>query len=591
MLLDNFGPESQSDMRFRKSVKVETRTGRIKGSMRICRFVIVCAILGLLSGTHTWAQTKTAAEKPEPAKKAEYAVTLGNDLLFYVRAPIKSYGPEARAKAISERLTKLAEDVYVRPEVITVTDDAYTTDLVVGDRIIMAVTDQDAQADGRGRTRQELAKEYAEKVRFGIEKYRSDFSRKSIFLGLLYSVIATILLVAVLLLIKRLHKRLDTFIMARIAAKIHAIHIQSFEIVQAEKLRALLSGGVKFVKLLVIVLILYIYVHVVLALFPWTRGFASELLAYVFSPLFIMGRAILAQIPNLIFLAILAIVTRYLLKLLRLFFVGIESGMISISGFDPDWSRPTYKLVRLLVLAFAVVVAFPYIPGSDSPAFKGVTIFLGVLFSLGSSSAIANIVGGLTMTYRRAFKVGDWVRIGEFTGTIMEMRLLVTHLRTAKNEEVVIPNSTILNSHVINYSREARQVGLVLHTSVTIGYDAPWRTVHSLLMAAALETEHILKNPSPFVLQTALNDFYVTYEINAYTDAPQRMLDIYSDLHQNIQDKFNEGGVEIMSPHYTQLRDGNRVTIPDQYLSEDYVPGALRITQASPGDQPGKDKG
>jgi small-conductance mechanosensitive channel len=530
-----------------------------------------------MAGTSA-AQVKQEVPKAESVKETRHPVVLGSQVLFYIRAPVKYLGPEARAKAISERATRLAEDVFVRPETLTIADDAFTTDIVAGDVIVMLVTDADAQADGRGWTRQELAKQYVEKLHAGIEQYRRDYSRKSILLGLLYSIIATVFLVGILLFLRKLRAKVDAFITARIAARIQAIHIQSFEIVRAQRLRTLLLGSLKFAEVFCVIIIFYAYVHIVLAFFPWTRGFASQLLHYVLLPFTVMGRAALAQVPNLFFLTILIVITRYALKLLRLFFAGVEAGRVTISGFDPEWAQPTAKIVRVLVVAFAAVVAFPYIPGSESPAFKGVSIFLGVLFSLGSSSAISNVVAGLTMTYRRAFKVGDRVGIGELRGDVTEMRLLVTHLKTPKNEEIVIPNSTILNSHVVNYSTEARKQGLILHTAITIGYDAPWRKVHELLISAALATANILREPRPFVLQTALNDFYVTYEINGYTDNPHAMLKTYSELHQNIQDKFNEGGMEIMSPHYTQLRDGNQVTIPEEYRSREYVPGSLRIT-------------
>ena len=236
------------------------------------------------------------------------------------------------------------------------------------------------------------------------------------------------------------------------------------------------------------------------------------------------------------------------------------------------------------------MVAYPYIPGSDSLAFKGVSVFIGVLFSLGSQSSVSNIIAGFTLTYRRAFKVGDRVRIADFTGDVLQTRLQVTILRTIKNEEIVVPNSMIINSHVINYSAEARERGLILHTTVTIGYDAPWRKVHELLLKAAEGTKGLLREPVPFVLQRSLDDFYVTYELNAYTENPQGMDQVYSNLHQNIQDAFNDAGMEIMSPHYTQVRDGNRAAIPDSYLPENYEPGALRIQQAgnTKGDRKGE---
>ncbi|MDH5626397.1 MAG: mechanosensitive ion channel family protein, partial [Nitrospira sp.] len=245
---------------------------------------------------------------------------------------------------------------------------------------------------------------------------------------------------------------------------------------------------------------------------------------------------------------------------------------------------------RFLVIVFAAIACFPYIPGSQSEGFRGISVFLGLLISLGSAAAIGNIIAGVVLTYMRPFQVGDRVKIADTTGDVMEKTLLVTRVRTIKNVDVTIPNAMVLGSHLINFSSSAKNLGLILHTSVTIGYDAPWKTVHELLVSAARATTHILQKPEPFVLQTSLNDFYVTYEINAYTDQANLMAAIYADLHQNIQDKFNEAGVEIMSPHYTQLRDGNKTAIPDQYLPKTYRPSGLRISPLGKWtNQPGDD--
>ena len=319
---------------------------------------------------------------------------------------------------------------------------------------------------------------------------------------------------------------------------------------RAEQIKALLAGSTRIVRLIIILVMLFIYAQLMLSFFPWSRPISSHLLDFLLVPLATMGKGILKHIPNLIFLAVLVFITNYLLKLMLLFFDGLENGTLTFTGFYPEWARPTYKIARFLVIAFMAVVAFPYIPGSDSPAFKGVTIFFGVILSLGSSSVISNTLAGLTMTYRRAFRVGDRVRIGDFSGDVTEMRLLVTHLLSFKNEEIIVPNSVIFNSHVINYSSQALNRGLILHTSVTIGYNTPWRQIHALLVQAAGRTPGVLPSPPPFILQTSLDDFYVSYELNAYTDSPQAMIQTYSDLHQNIQDAFNEYGVQIMSPHY-----------------------------------------
>lgn len=228
-----------------------------------------------------------------------------------------------------------------------------------------------------------------------------------------------------------------------------------------------------------------------------------------------------------------------------------------------------------------LIVIFPLLPGSDSEVFRGVSVFLGILFTFSSSGSLSNIFAGLVLTYMRAFKIGDRVKIGDSVGDIVEKTLLVTRVRTIKNEDITIPNSTVLNSHTINYSTAAGEVGLIVHTTVTIGYDVPWKHVHELLVNAASDTVYIINNPKPFVLQTSLNDFYVSYQVNAYTKEPSKQAEIYSSLHQNIQDKFNEAGVEIMSPHYKALRDGNQATIPADYLPPEYITPPFRVSDVS----------
>jgi small-conductance mechanosensitive channel len=270
----------------------------------------------------------------------------------------------------------------------------------------------------------------------------------------------------------------------------------------------------------------------------------------VLEPLGIIARGLLAQLPNVIFLAILFIVTRWALKLVHLFFGAIGRKEVIFSGFDADWAEPTYKLLRVLVIVFALVVAYPYIPGSGSDAFKGITLFIGLMLSLGSSSMIANIIAGYMMTFRRAFRVGDRVKIGDIVGDVSEIRVQVTHLRTLKNEEVIIPNSKILGDEVINYSSVARNEGLILHTTVGIGYETPWRQVEAMLLETARRTAGLMAEPPAFVLQKALGDFAITYELNAYCNDAQAMNRLYTDMHRNLLDVFNQYGVQIMTPAY-----------------------------------------
>jgi small-conductance mechanosensitive channel len=336
---------------------------------------------------------------------------------------------------------------------------------------------------------------------------------------------------------------------------------------------AILSTGRAFI----VATLFYIYISVVFSFFPWTQGYASVLLQYVIDPVRSIVSALFVHLPDLIFAAVIVIVAAYLIKAVRFFFNEIGQGNIQFDGFYGDWAEPTYKIVRFTIIALTAAIVLPYLPGYRSPAFQGVSIFVGVLFSLSSTAAVSNIVAGLALTYTRGFQVGDRVKIGETVGDVVEKTLLVTRVRTIKNVDISIPNSLVLANHMVNFSSSARRNGLILHTTVTIGYDAPWRQVHQVLIDAALATLNILPEPKPYVLQTSLDDSYVSYELNAWTGEPGRMAVTYSELHQNIQDKFNEAGIEIMSPQYSALRDGNDATIPEEYRSADYTPKAFRV--------------
>lgn len=321
-------------------------------------------------------------------------------------------------------------------------------------------------------------------------------------------------------------------------------------------------------KILLLIILLYLSLPIIFSIFPATKGIATTLLAYITSPLKSLLFGFISYLDELFTILVVVFITYYIIKAINFISTEVERGTLSISGFYPEWAKPTFNLVKIIIVAFSFIIIFPNLPGSDSPAFQGVSVFLGLLISLGSSSAISNIIAGLVIIYMRAFKLGDRVKIGDTTGDVIEKTMLVTRLRTIKNEEVTIPNAFILAGKTINYSVEANGPGLILHSTVTIGYDVPWKQVHKLLIDAALKTDRVLKEPSPFVLQTSLDDFYVSYQINVYTVNPEKAAVIYSDLHAFIQDAFNEAGVEIMSPHYRADRDGNQITIPPTYLPE-----------------------
>ena len=364
---------------------------------------------------------------------------------------------------------------------------------------------------------------------------------------------------------------LVSFLYSRICQVINAwrkthfrvIRIHQLEILTPNQLANVLLAAVKYIRLAVILLITLVSISLVFSLFPQTEGWAQAILGIMGEVLVGLWDSFLALLPNLISLIVVVIITRLALKLLRFFHDGLQLGKIKFSGIHPELIEPTYQLARFLVIALALVAAFPYIPGSSSPVFRGLSIFVGFLISLGSTSLITNIVSGIVLTYSRGLKIGDRVEIGDTLGDVIDRTILVTRIRTIKNVVITIPNAKVMQHEIINYSAEAREEGLILHTSVTIGYDAPWRKVQKLLIGAAMETGHIMEDPTPYVLKTNLDDHYVTYELNAYTSRPSDMADIYSELHQNILDKFNEASVEIMSPTYFAFRDGQSSTIPE----------------------------
>lgn len=355
---------------------------------------------------------------------------------------------------------------------------------------------------------------------------------------------------AALWLVLMLMRRLRRFTEARYKSHVHDVAIQSFRIVHAAQIWTAVTTVLRWCSWLAVAVVTYIYVEYTLSLFPWTRELALHLLDAVLNPLRTMALAAWAKLPDVIFILVLYFVVRYLLRLTRLFFDSLGSGKIAFRNFYPDWAAPTYRGVRLVIVLIALVIAYPHIPGSQSQAFKGLSILVGLMISIGSSSFVANMIAGYALTYRRAFATGEWIELGGIFGEVMQTRMQVTHLRTPKNEEVIVPNSTILTSPVTNYSKLARERGLILHTSVGIGYETPWRQVEAMLLMAAQRTQTLAREPAPFVLQRNLGNFAVEYELNAYCHDAGLRNRARSEMHRNILDVFNEYGVQIMTPAY-----------------------------------------
>lgn len=528
----------------------------------------------------TQTPTPTISQTPPPQPTGA-PVIFADETLFTIYDKLGPFTPQERAQAVAERLARLAKDPFTRIYPVTAADREATSELVYGEMVVMTVTDRDALPTGK--PRYEVAKDYADKIQVALAKSREQVTVRALIIDAGLVLLDTAILIVLLVLFHKTFPKIYAKLDSWRGTVIRPIKIQRIELLSTDQIVAALTGVAKTVRIVAVLVLLYVYLTTVLGIFPWTRGISAALFGAVLSTLQTIGQAFATYVPNIVSIAVIIMVARYIIKLIRLVFDGIGRGAITFAGFHRDWAEPTYKIVRFLVIVFAAIACFPYIPGSQSEGFRGISVFLGLLISLGSAAAIGNVIAGVVLTYMRPFRVGDRVKIADTFGDVTDKTLLVTRVRTIKNVDITIPNALVLSSHIINFSSSATSPPpLILHTSVTIGYDAPWQKVHELLIAAARVTTHILQNPEPFVLQTSLNDFYVTYEINAYTDQPNLMATIYAELHQHIQDKFNEAGMEIMSPHYTQLRDGNKAAIPDQYLPKNYQAPGLRIWPLGP---------
>lgn len=498
-----------------------------------------------------------------------------NDTLFNIYTKTGSFSAEMRARIISERINELADHYTPQTDSIHLDDLENTTDIVFKEIILMSVTNQDALVNNTNRY--ELADTYKAIITNTIIEYNEEVNLKTIAKEASVAILVLIIISILFFYIVKFFKWTASRIILSENKLLKGIKIKNYTLIDSKnEINALLylNTAIKWFALFITA---YIALPILFGFFPWTKNFVPILLGYILDPIKSIAINFWNYLPNLITILVIVIVFHYINKVLRFLKKEIELGILHLPGFYPDWANPTYQIIRVLLFAFLVVVIFPYLPGSNSPVFQGVSVFLGFLLTFGSAGSLSNIISGIILTYMRLFKLGDRIKINDITGDVIEKSLLVTRIRTIQNEIVSIPNSTIMNSHTINYSSDALINGLILHTTVTIGYDVPWKDIDQALVDAALATTYILHDPKPFVLQTGLEDFYVSYQLNAYTKEANKQPNIYSELHQKIQDVCNERGIEIMSPHYRAGRDGNATTIPSNYLAKDYKPPSFNV--------------
>jgi small-conductance mechanosensitive channel len=497
------------------------------------------------------------------------------DTLFYVNCNLGSFSAEERATSIAKTIKKISKESRFQQDSIKVISFDNIAEVVYKNTVIMGITPTDAFINETDIL--SLAHEYEKIIRDAIFKHKLTSDWKYLLVRISLALLILVALFFMIRLVNWLYRKIIKNMEASKWLNINSFKIKSFNFLNNKWAKKLIIFCFKILQILAILLLCYFAITTLFSVFPPTRGIADKLFGYILNPLQKIGISIVEYIPNLIKIIIIILVFRYLIKGLRFIAGELNKGRLTLKGFYSDWAFPTFRIIKVLLYIFMFILIFPLLPGSESKVFQGVSVFIGVVFSLGASSIINNVISGLVITYMRPFRVGDRIKIGDVVGNVTEKSPFVTRIRTPKNEEVTIPNSSILSAQTFNYTHSAKNHKLILHTEVTYGYDVHWKKIHELLLEAAARTSNILQEPKPFVWQTALDDYCVEYQINVYILEADLMGAIYSELNQHILDASNEAGVEIMSPAYSAHRDGNQVTIPPEYLPKDYKAPAINV--------------
>lgn len=494
-------------------------------------------------------------------------VVVEGDTLFYFYAKRGGHTPQQRAENVAADIAELGKLLNLQPDSVYVESSDIVTDVMYKGKVLVSFTDMDGLWENC--TRDQLAADKRLVIMEKLHQMKESHGLLQLGKRIVYFILVLVGQYLLFRVTNWLFRKLKLRIVRLRNTRLKPFSIQDYELLDTLKQVKLLVFLASLVRYVIMFLQLLLTVPLLFSIFPQTKDLAYQLFSYIWNPVKSIFIGVVDYIPNLFTIFIIYMAVKYLVRLFRYLADEVQSERLKLRGFYPDWAIPTYHIIRFLLYAFMLAMIYPYLPGSNSGVFQGISVFVGLIVSLGSSTVIGNIIAGLVITYMRPFKIGDRIKLNDTTGNVVEKTPLVTRIRTPKNEMVTIPNSFVMSSHTVNFSQSAREYGLIIHSEVSFGYDVPWRTVNKLLVEAALNTPGVVDDPRPFVLSTSLSDWYPVYQVNAYIKDADRLAEIYSDLHQNIQDRFNEAGVEIMSPHYMAVRDGNASTIPPKEGEEE----------------------
>lgn len=475
-----------------------------------------------------------------------YAVAPFNDTLFYIYNKLGSSLAKDRAYNVVNRIENLYEDDFVKVDSFKIENNEISADIVYKDLIITSITELDALLEGK--SKEEIATQYLKRIQQAISQERADNSISKVLIRTGLVLLILVVFSMLVYFINRLKKYGTNRLLSERTERIKDVKIKNYVFLTSVQKTRIFINMINIARWGLIVLIAFIMLPIVFSVFPFTQSWASNLIGLFTKPLKKAVFAIWDYIPNLITVFVILFVMRYAVRFVKYIFNEIDKGKLEINGFHREFAMPTFTIVRFLLQAFTLVLVFPYLPGANSDIFKGISVFIGVLFSLGSSSAISNIIAGLVITYMRPFRIGDRITIADKTGVVIEKSPLVTRLRTIKNEEITIPNSSILSGNTVNYSTFSEE-GICFQVELTVGYEEPWQRIHELLLNIPSRIARVNQLPAPFVLQKKLDDFYVLYELNVYISKSAEIELAKSEIYQHILNDFLAAGIEMNGPH------------------------------------------
>lgn len=480
-------------------------------------------------------------------------IIIEGDTLFKLYTRRGGVTPKARAESAENMITQFGRSITLQRDSIYLFTGDYTTDIMVGEKVIISITEQDGL--WQNKSRDQLAQEYLPVISKKIDDLQAEYGLAIRIKRLGLFTLVILVQLALIVFTNKMFRKLRRRIVRFSHEKLKSVKIKEYEFLNTHKQARILLLLSQIAKLLLIAIQLIISIPLLFSIFPETENLAMLLLSYIWDPIKGIILAIAAYFPNIIKIVVIYFCFKYIVRGVRYLTNEIATEKLSISGFFPDWAYPTYYIIRFLLYSFMMIMIWPLLPNSESPIFSGVSVFIGLIISLGSTTVIGNLMAGMIITYMRPFRKGDQIKINDIVGSVIEKSPFVTRIKTLKNEIVTIPNSFVMSSHTINYTMSAEQYGIIIHTDITVDYNVDSKLVHELLLSAAKDTSTILKYPKPFVLNTQFSDFYFCYQINGYTKEDKSIPRVYSELHQHIRDKFGAAGIELLSPHYYSQLD------------------------------------